>query len=340
MTEPFLTDLELDELARDGSSTDPTATDHDAARARLLGAARRSGTEGMPPSGWPWLAAAAALALVVVGLVWLGDRGSGSVAVRPTPPPVPTASVAGTRTLGTVAAAPGTVWSARQEAGVQTVALEEGSVDVEVVKLRDDERFLVTVGDAEVEVRGTRFEVDAEGGRLQRVVVHRGAVDVRVDGRLVQLVGGERWDAQPPVPAPTPQRARSAPVPRPSVEETDFVHGWNAYRSNDYDGAAVAFGRACDRGPSAPMAEDACYWRAVVLLQQESWPEAAAALRRYLISFPDGYRAGQAALDLGHLLANAGDAAEAQRWFERAAEDPDPAVRDAAADALAELRAP
>ena len=61
------------------------------------------------------------------------------------------------------------------------------------------------------------------------------------------------------------------------------------------------------------------------------------SLRRYLASFPQGARAGQTALDLGHLLANQAHSEAAVPFFQRAATDSDPAVQRAAQQALERL---
>lgn len=77
---------------------------------------------------------------------------------------------------------------------LELVRLEEGTVALQVEHLGPKERVVVATADAEVEVRGTRFEVDAEGGRLRGVAVHEGKVEVRVAGRgPVLLLSGDRW---------------------------------------------------------------------------------------------------------------------------------------------------
>jgi DNA mismatch repair protein MutS2 len=54
------------------------------------------------------------------------------------------------------------VWSLRDEHGDTRVLLDDGVVTLRVQKRRAGERFRVVLRDAEVEVRGTRFE-DAMG---------------------------------------------------------------------------------------------------------------------------------------------------------------------------------
>ena len=59
------------------------------------------------------------------------------------------------------------------------VRLFDGTVLCEVTEVRRGQRFRVIVGDAEVEVRGTLFEVAAAGDRLVHVKVMHGRVEVR-----------------------------------------------------------------------------------------------------------------------------------------------------------------
>lgn len=104
------------------------------------------------------------------------------------------------------------------------VHLSDGRVEVRVAALASDERFRVVTGDAEVEVRGTSFEVRAEGDRLREVGVQIGRAEVRVaDQQVVVLAAGQHWTASAiaraelvpavaPVPVPAPAPA-SAPTP-------------------------------------------------------------------------------------------------------------------------------
>jgi hypothetical protein len=80
-------------------------------------------------------------------------------------------------------------------------SLARGSVHLEVAKLKVGQRFLLNTVDAEVEVRGTVFDVvvlDAVGGCEQRtrVSVQEGVVEVRSAAELVTLHGGDVWAGQ------------------------------------------------------------------------------------------------------------------------------------------------
>jgi hypothetical protein len=115
----------------------------------------------------------------------------------------------------------------------EQVRVWDGSVAVEVETLRVGERFRVITGDAEVEVRGTAFDVVVKEDRLVAVVVSHGRVEVRAQGAAPVMIGaGERWDAavarpEPVAPVPPgidePAAAAAAAVPPPAVEETARV---------------------------------------------------------------------------------------------------------------------
>jgi ferric-dicitrate binding protein FerR (iron transport regulator) len=80
-------------------------------------------------------------------------------------------------------------------------SLSRGSVHLEVAKLKKGQRFLLNTVDAEVEVRGTVFDVtvlDTSNGCEQRtrVSVKEGLVEVRTAGELRSLRAGEAWTAE------------------------------------------------------------------------------------------------------------------------------------------------
>lgn len=82
------------------------------------------------------------------------------------------------------------------------VRVDDGKLAVQVEKLAANERFRVKTADAEVLVRGTRFDVGVETGRLTSVAVHEGRVEVRrTDQQVVILSAGESW-----APVQTAQR--------------------------------------------------------------------------------------------------------------------------------------
>ncbi|HEY8143645.1 MAG TPA: tetratricopeptide repeat protein [Kofleriaceae bacterium] len=111
----------------------------------------------------------------------------------------------------------------------EVVRLRQGRVAVVVEHLARDERFRVVTGDAEVEVRGTSFDVVVEHDRLVEVVVQTGLVEVRPDGRdMIALHPGERWRAdehpvrtaalEPAAAEPPAPTIASAPEPEPDPD--------------------------------------------------------------------------------------------------------------------------
>ena len=83
------------------------------------------------------------------------------------------------------------------------LSLVAGQLDARVAKLGQDERFIVSTPDAEVEVRGTAFTVVVDGAsdRCRGLVanssvkVSEGVVSVRSAGGQVLLHPGESWSA-------------------------------------------------------------------------------------------------------------------------------------------------
>ncbi len=111
--------------------------------------------------------------------------------------------------------------------------LRAGTVAVHVAKLTAGERFVIMTPDAEVEVRGTRFEVDVVppipgcgDGTVTRVVVTEGVVEVRGAGGDVRVPAGRRWPAtcdQKAAATTTP--AASAPLARASRPHSRAIAG-------------------------------------------------------------------------------------------------------------------
>src|SRR5262245_58932092 len=65
----------------------------------------------------------------------------------------------------------------------QIVRLISGTLTIEIEELQPGQRFRVITGDAEVEVRGTAFDVTSAGDRLRSVRVMRGRSEERRVGK-------------------------------------------------------------------------------------------------------------------------------------------------------------
>jgi hypothetical protein len=181
------------------------------------------------------------------------------------------------------------------------LALRAGRVHAEVAKLGAGERFVLETADAEVEVKGTSFEVAIVAqsgcplGSTTRVEVFEGIVQVR-SGRepgaeTVTLGARTRWlnpcvdtdtservAARPAPPSPHPSRAPAAtvrPSPRPAAP-----------------GAASA--TAALPAPSTLAAENDLFEAALLAERTGDLSAALRHLDELLVRFPHGSLAGPA----------------------------------------------
>jgi hypothetical protein len=112
----------------------------------------------------------------------------------------------------------------------QRFVLQAGRVWAKVAPLAPGQGFVVATADAEVEVRGTVFEVSVVpprsecDGAATEVRVLEGLVTVRRNGRQWQIPAGQHWpgDCRPPVAAAAPAGGATAAIasgPARPVEE-------------------------------------------------------------------------------------------------------------------------
>lgn len=226
----------------------------------------------------------------------------------------------------------------------ETIRLVDGTVSLDVDHLADGERLRVITGDAEVEVRGTSFVVEAVGDKLAWVHVLKGRVEVRALGHAPVILGAlDHWRpvasialpstpqvgiaavtetpvrvAKPRVPRVVTAPVATPPIPLPIDLETPYRAAWDAFRRGDLDAAAAGFDAVARAKGEGPLASDAAYWRAVALGRAGRSPEATKALREYLRQFPEAPQVGEASAMLGWLLFDAGDPEAARRSFEQA----------------------
>ena len=144
--------------------------------------------------------------------------------------------------------------------------LARGAVSAHVTKLKLGERFVVVTPDAEVEVRGTRFQMtivppDQECGQgvVTRVAVSEGVVVVRSLGHEARVEAGHHWplgcperSLSPMVPAPARAivSVKHHPTTRASSVNTAPVESISASTlatENDLFSSALNAGRAGDR---------------------------------------------------------------------------------------------
>jgi hypothetical protein len=226
------------------------------------------------------------------------------------------------RTVTTVLPEGEARFSRASAGGTEIVTLDDGAIDLSVRHLDAGERFLVKTGDAEVEVRGTVFRVEASDKHLESVAVVEGKVEVRFRGVAHLLTANERWDRPadaPLVPAPIvaapassepratatlaataerrpPSKPPSASSAKPAGDDgtAAFVEGMAMMERGDYGDAARHLEAFSKSNPRDDRAEDAAFL-VILALQRAGRPtEAAAAARRYLSTYPTGYRRAQA----------------------------------------------
>jgi TolA-binding protein len=210
------TDDELDAAARSLPAPDAERARAEETRTALLASAATR-AQLSRRSRVPLYALGGALAAAAAIVVWIG--------VRPAPSPAPTHTVAVAGKRQAIMAM-GKATFTRGDWPDYIVTLDDGRISVEVAQVQDGERFRVITSDAEVEVRGTKFEVEAAHGKIAEVAVREGRVEVRADSRVIILAAGETWSAtrtvQRDVVIPTAPASptSTAPAPAPSTTPT------------------------------------------------------------------------------------------------------------------------
>jgi tetratricopeptide (TPR) repeat protein len=339
-------------LARELAADVPPPAHREEVRTALLAIAEASPRPGRRPG---------------VRVAWLGAAGVAAIAALWLTRPAHDAPV---RQRVSVVATPGAIYAMSGD----LVRLHQGTLDLDVEPLRPGERFRVVVGDGEVEVRGTQFDVTAAGDHLVTVRVMRGRVEIRVGGATTLLDPGQTWHVPvpapprvipppaPPLRAPPPLSAKRATTPvavtaakpparRPqlreigtalvalrSPEDAAYDDAWDAMRAGDFRKAAAGFARVHALSPAGVLADDAAFWTAVALARDGRGADAIAAFRNMLDGYPNSPRAGEASAMLGWLLVDAHQLDEAAKRFAAAADHPNEAVRASARKGLEELR--
>jgi TolA-binding protein len=328
-------------LAKDLPARLPRASRRDEVKAQLLASA------AAPPvaSTRRWFSAAAAIVVLGAAGVLLVSFARG----RQGPAPA--------RSHVTVRAEPTARFALASPPPLEVIRLWEGAIDLDVEPLGPGERVRVEVGDGEVEVRGTRFQVTARGDRLVAVSVTHGRVEVRPrDAPLAVLGAGQEWrrGGDPPAelaapvvvdrasqdPAARPRRiaARTEAAVqralRPTQQEARYDDAWDALRAGRFKDAAAGFGRVLDESPPGPLVDEAAFWRATALARDGESASASAAFRSFLASYRASPRSGEASAILGWLLLDDYRTDEAAPLFRAALGDPRETVRASAREGL------
>jgi TolA-binding protein len=335
----------------------PTAAQHQDARMALFAAAKAATPTIIRQRPWGKMALglAASVMLIVGAAYWL----------TPTPP----TKSAFVESRGTIFAGNQAQFHHQTNPGDELVLLTEGSITVDVAHLKPGERFRVVVGDSEIEVRGTSFEVTAHNGKLVSVRVLQGEVEIHTRQEpLVRLAPGERWVSADQIaasetvvqepsslpeivpvvlpalaptvaavetPTPTvkvPPIKKEEPIIAPNATEETYRTAYAAYRAGDFAAASKGFAEVSESA-SSDLAEDASYFYAVSLHRSKSG-KAKAALESFIQRFPQALRVNEARLFLGRLLLDAGDLFAAKQQLEAVVQNAPEALRKKAQDGL------
>ena len=173
----------------------------------------------------------------------------------------------------------GAQWHREAQAGVDRVALLEGSLTLEVHHSADHAGaagrvpppIVVQLPDGQIRDLGTRFRVVVQQGRTREITVFEGSVLFERPGRSeVRVEQGSTWHAELEPPSPVSAvRARQHDTSRP---EATNARSAAVERLDDHD------------------AEDAAYLRWISLLRAGRRDAARAAGLDYLRRFPHGFR--------------------------------------------------
>jgi len=328
--------LDGDERLRELARALPTAEPSELRSRRVRTRVMRDAATGLAPSQGSRRLVLGVAAMVVVALAaaWA------LVALRSSPhaaapvatfPGVTTAGASAGATArppeteplaGSVVASVGARWSQARAQRVERVGLDDGLLRVHVRPQEMGERFLVTLPDGELEVRGTTFDVNVADGVTARVHVDEGVVEVRLRGQAARRLGAtETWTAVEAIAShPTATRSPSSSPPaaalRAPAAETDGVAAYTAamglLRGGRNEEAASAFHAFVLSEPGAPQAEDASFLEAVALARAGRSDAAALAAEHHLAGFPRSFHRREAAILVGRAAVQRGDCGNAR----------------------------
>lgn len=215
----------------------------------------------------------------------------------------------------------------------EIVRLEDGEIEVDVAPLHPGERFRVVVGDAEIEVHGTRFAVRADRDRLLAVAVHHGLVEVRPAGRIASaLRRGQSWQrtgiaasraAAPTASSPSaaaspvassPTATSSTSRPRTPASTPTISSPLDSRSAPITPSRTATVPTASARTP-ARAPDELAYDAGWTALRAGDFARAQAAFARVFLLAPDGALAEDASFWHAVALARGGRAEEATTAF-------------------------
>jgi hypothetical protein len=223
---------------------------------------------------------------------------------------------------------PGSELGVVRNGAIEVFRLDSGGLRAEVAQLHIGERFLVDTPDAEIEVRGTIFEVrvgaasDACGGARTQLIVTEGVVTVRHEGEVVRVGAGEHWPSDcvrahvtghrveigrtsPSAAAPAPEalplvalEPPSAPSPVSASRLTEMNDAYAravALRQRGEVGPAIAAFTSFTREYADGPLDESAHVELLRLLVSTDRERARADAERYLRNFPAGFAREEAA---------------------------------------------
>jgi ferric-dicitrate binding protein FerR (iron transport regulator) len=297
---------ELRRLAELAPVLSSTPLEHRRLRAALL---RRADDQMVGGERRVWRSRwtlASAAALVVMLVLWIGVRATRPWRTAGGASPAPAFEVTGIDHAS---------WTVEATGRTARVRLAAGSAAFHVERTTENQRFLLSLPDGEIEVHGTRFLVELAEHTTRHVEVSEGVVTLRLaDADEVRLVAGDTWDrtskqplAELEVAAPAPA-VSTLPVTAPRVapssrsgsvrgvtpESDMFAAAMTAFRAGDFRRAEHLFEKFLELTPGDPLVEDAHFLRAVARSRSGDADGAAKLAKEYLRKFPDGLRRREA----------------------------------------------
>ncbi|MET0594235.1 MAG: hypothetical protein ABW133_16150 [Polyangiaceae bacterium] len=115
------------------------------------------------------------------------------------------------------------LFESKVEGTTVRASMSRGLASFHVDPLNAEQRFLLTLPDGELEVRGTSFVVSIANGKTQQIDVNAGAVALKLQGKdEIVLSAGQRWPSATGKPSVSfmnfPRKDAGAPAPAASSE--------------------------------------------------------------------------------------------------------------------------
>jgi hypothetical protein len=261
-------------------------------RVALLRAAHGEGRAAPSPRRPMWTMAAAAVLLVGGGAFAARARWHRSAARTAMASSASASARPPTFEVADVASAH---WRT-EVAGAETrLILDRGTAAFHVDHLGAGQRFVVRLPDGELEVRGTRFVVDVEAGSTRAVRVTEGVVALRIGHDAERLLrAGDRFEGAPPV-EPTPAAPSATDANAPARAATTTAHTPVAATPSAPPIGSMSASASARSTASASSRAASELAAAMLLLKQERWAEADAALAAFAERHGDDARAEDAA---------------------------------------------